>query len=333
MSIDLALVWAGIIAFAVLTYVVMDGFDLGVGILFPFIRNREQRDQMINTVAPVWDGNETWLVMGGGGLFAVFPLAYATILPALYAPIIAMLLGLVVRGVAFEYRWRTTQGVFWDFAFFGGSCLAGFCQGLSLGTLVQGINVSNRAYSGGFFDWLTPFSITTGCAVVVGYALLGSTWLILKTSGDVRTHSRRIAPPSLFLTVAAMAIVSAWTPWLHQAYLDRWFGNPTVIFSVLVPLLVIACVFVLMRALRRGNDTLPFVCALALFTLGYIGVGISFYPYIVPTTLTIWEAAAPAESLAFLLVGTCVLLPIIVMYSAYSYWVFRGKIQPGEGYH
>lgn len=333
MAIDLPLIWAGIIAFAILTYVVMDGFDLGVGILFPFFKGRERRDQMINTIAPVWDGNETWLVMGGGGLMAVFPLAYATILPALYAPILAMLLGLVVRGVAFEYRWRTKNGIFWDCAFFGGSFVAGFSQGIVLGTMVQGISVTDRAYSGPFFEWLTPFSVMTGLAVVVGYSLLGSTWLILKTTGEVQEMARKAAPACLGLTLAGIVLFSAWTPWLDRAYLDRWFGSPTVVFSGLVPALIAASVYFLVTALRKGNDTLPFFCSLALFVLGYAGVGISFYPYIVPTSLTIWQAAAPTKSLEFLLIGTCFLLPIILMYSAYAYWVFRGKVLPGEGYH
>ncbi|SIQ51710.1 cytochrome bd-I ubiquinol oxidase subunit 2 apoprotein [Rhizobium sp. RU20A] len=334
MPIDLAFIWAAIIAFGVLAYVVMDGFDLGVGILFPLFRAKHDRDVMMNSVAPVWDGNETWLVLGGGGLLAVFPLAYATILPALYMPLILMLLGLIFRGVAFEYRWRTKRWErVWDVAFAGGSLVAAFCQGIALGALVQGITVVDRAYAGGWWDWLTPFSIATGLALVIGYGLLGATWLVMKTEGDLALRARRLALPFAVATVLAMGVFSLWTPWLRPLYLDRWFGFPTAIFSVIVPLLVLGCLYLIVKGLRTGRDALPFLASLGLFVLGYIGIGISFYPYIVPTSLTIWDAAAPPESLSFLLVGAVVLVPIILAYTAYSYWVFRGKVRHGEGYH
>ncbi|MCM2473340.1 cytochrome d ubiquinol oxidase subunit II [Rhizobium sp. CG5] len=334
MIIDLAFVWAAIIAFAVLAYVVLDGFDLGVGILFPFFPEKRHRDQMMNSVAPVWDGNETWLVLGGGGLMAVFPLAYATILPALYAPIIAMLLGLIFRGVAFEYRWRTKRAEhLWNYAFAGGSILAGFSQGVALGALVQGIPVVNRAYAGGWWDWLTPFSVATGFALLLGYALLGSTWLVMKTTDELATRARRFAVVTAFLTVGAMGVFSLWTPWLEPLYLERWFSFPTAVFSVIVPVLVLGCLYLIVTGVRGNKDIRPFVAALGLFVLGYAGIGISFYPYIVPTSLTIWDAAAPDSSLKFLLVGAAVLVPIILAYTAYAYWVFRGKVDPEEGYH
>lgn len=334
MVIDLPFIWAGIIAFAVLAYVVLDGFDLGVGILFPFFPHKHDRDVMMNSVAPVWDGNETWLVLGGGGLMAVFPLAYATILPALYAPIIAMLLGLIFRGVAFEYRWRTTRGEFlWNWAFAGGSLLAAFAQGITLGALVQGIPVVDRAYAGDWWDWLTPFSIATGFAVVVGYALLGATWLVMKTTGDLLERARSIALQCCFATIIAMGVVSLWTPFLEPQYLERWFGWPTAIFSVIVPVLVLGCFALLLTGIRNHRDTQPFLAALGLFVLGFAGIGISFYPYIVPPSVTIWDAAAPDSSLSFLLVGALVLVPMILCYTVYAYWVFRGKIDPEEGYH
>ncbi|QLF71159.1 cytochrome d ubiquinol oxidase subunit II [Peteryoungia desertarenae] len=334
MPIDLPFIWAGIIAFAVLAYVILDGFDLGVGILFPLFPEKHDRDQMMNSVAPVWDGNETWLVLGGGGLLAVFPLAYATILPALYAPLILMLLGLIFRGVAFEYRWRTKRAEYlWNWAFAGGSTLAALCQGIALGALVQGIPVADRAYSGGWWDWLTPFSLATGVALVIGYALLGATWLVMKTTGHLAARARHFAFFLAFATVGAMGIFSLWTPWLKPLYLERWFGYPTMIFSVIVPLLVLACLYLIVTGLKRGHDARPFLAALGLFVLGYAGIGISFYPYIVPTSLTIWQAAAPDDSLAFLLVGAVILVPMILGYTAYAYWVFRGKINPEEGYH
>ncbi|WP_137131400.1 cytochrome d ubiquinol oxidase subunit II [Rhizobium sp. FY34] len=334
MELDLPFIWAALIAFAVLAYVVLDGFDLGVGILFPFFREKHDRDVMMNSVAPVWDGNETWLVLGGGGLMAVFPLAYATILPALYAPIIAMLLALIFRGVAFEYRWRTKRAErLWDWAFAGGSMVAAFSQGVALGALVQGIPVVNRAYAGGWWDWLTPFSIVTGFAVLIGYALLGSTWLVMRTTGSLAERSRRYALISAIITVLAMGIVSIWTPFLKPEYLDRWFRFPGAIFSICVPPLVLGCLVSLIYGLNTKRDTRPFLSALALFVIAFIGIGISFYPYIVPTSVTIWDAAGPDESLLFLLVGAAVLIPAILAYTGYAYWVFRGKIDPEEGYH
>ena len=334
MVIDYAFIWAALIAFAVLAYVVLDGFDLGVALLFPFFPEKRDRDVMMNSVAPVWDGNETWLVLGGGGLMAVFPLAYATILPALYAPLIAMLLGLIFRGVAFEYRWRTKRWEnFWNWAFAGGSLVAAFAQGIALGALVQGIPVANRAYAGGWWDWLTPFSIATGVALVIGYTLLGSTWLVMKTTGELLERARRIALVTAVLTLAAMGIFSLWTPFLEPLYLARWFSWPTAIFSVIVPLLVLGCFAILFYGLRQGRDARPFLAALGLFVLGFAGIGISFYPYMIPTSVTIWDAAAPESSLKFLLAGAVVLVPVILAYTGYSYWVFRGKVDPEEGYH
>jgi cytochrome bd ubiquinol oxidase subunit II len=334
MTFDLAFIWAGLIAFSVLAYVVLDGFDLGVGILFPFAKSSHERDVMMNSVAPVWDGNETWLVLGGGGLMAVFPLAYAVVLPALYAPLMAMLIGLVLRGVAFEFRWRTRRGQFlWDWAFAGGSFIAAVAQGLSVGALVQGIPIAGRAYAGGWWNWLTPFSALTSVAVVVGYALLGSTWLVLKTEGALQVAARGQARVTAVATIILIGLVSLWTPFLRPEYFARWFAWPTMIFSAVVPLLVAACAFGLYTGLRDRNDYTPFLSSLGLFILSFAGLGISFYPYIVPPSLSIWDAAAPDKSLAFLLVGVCIMMPLILAYTAYSYWVFRGKVRPGEGYH
>lgn len=334
MVFDLAFIWAGIIALSVIAYVILDGFDLGVGILFPFFPEKRHRDVMMNSVAPVWDGNETWLVLGGGGLMAVFPLAYATILPALYAPLIAMLIGLIFRGVAFEYRWRTKRGEFlWNWAFAGGSFIAAFSQGIALGALVQGIPVVDRAYAGGWWDWLTPFSLATGVALVVGYALLGATWLVMKTTGDLAERARRLSFVAAVQTVLSMGVFTLWTPFVGPHYIERWFGGPMAPLTLLVPLLV--CIFfgLIITGLKNRHDTRPFLCALGLFILGYIGIGISFYPFIIPNSVTIWDAAAPDKSLEFLLVGTVVLIPMIIAYTSYAYWVFRGKIDPEEGYH
>jgi cytochrome d ubiquinol oxidase subunit II len=334
MTIDLPLVWALIIAFAVFAYVVLDGFDLGVGILFPFLRTTEQRNIAMNTVAPVWDGNETWLVLGGGGLLAVFPLAYAVILSALYAPLIAMLLALVLRGVAFEFRWRTERGKFlWDWAFTGGSLVAALAQGIMLGALLQGIAVSGRTYAGGWYDWLTPFSLLTSVSVAIGYALLGAAWLIMKTEGEVRDLAYRAANVLLFAMAAAILAVSAWTPFLEAQFMRRWLSFPSVIYAAPVPLLTAGVLFYLWSSLRAQRDRPPFWATLCLFLLCYIGLGISLYPQIVPPGITIWQAAAPTNSLEFLLIGAVVLIPIILAYTGYAYWVFRGKVEAGGGYH
>lgn len=334
MAIDLALIWAGLIAFAVLAYVVMDGFDLGIGILFPFLKDSHQRDLAMNSVAPVWDGNETWLVLGGGGLFAVFPLAYSTILPALYAPIIALLLGLVFRGVSFEFRARADKSRFlWDFGFAGGSMVAALAQGIALGALVQGIPVEDRAYAGGWWDWLTPFSVLTGVALVVGYALLGATWLVMKTEGEPARYARRASWITGVATFVLIGVVSVITPFLNPVYLDRWFAWPTMIFSFVVPALLLGCAWLLYRGLVLERDAQPFLAALGIFVLCYVGILIGFYPYIVPPSISIWQAAAPDSSLKFLLVGALVLIPVILAYTAYAYWVFRGKVDPHEGYH
>jgi cytochrome d ubiquinol oxidase subunit II len=334
MPFDLPFIWAGLIAFAVLAYVLFDGFDLGIGILFPFVKGERERDQMMNSVAPVWDGNETWLVLGGGGLMAAFPLAYAVVMPALYAPITAMLLGLVFRGVAFEFRFRTQRAKFlWDLAFAGGSAMATFAQGIALGALVQGIPVAGRAYAGGWWDWLSWFSILTGVALVVGYALLGATWLIMKTTGPVQEHAYRFAWGAGLGTLALIGIVSLVTPFLDPIFMARWFAFPAVIYTAPVPLLVATAAFVLFRGLLKRQERTPFFAAMSLFVLSYIGLGISFYPYIVPPSITIWSSAAPDASLEFLLVGAAILIPLILCYTAYAYWVFRGKVSTETGYH
>jgi cytochrome d ubiquinol oxidase subunit II len=332
--IDIPVLWAFIIAFAVFVYVVMDGFDLGLGMLFPLFPKKADRDVMMNTVAPVWDGNETWLVLGGGGLMAAFPLAYAVLMPALYTPMIAMLIGLIFRGVAFEFRWRTQrERNLWDIAFAAGSLLAAMAQGVALGAILQGIHVEGRHYGGGWWDWLTPFSILTGLSVVVGYALLGATWLVMKTEGELRDEAYRLSWWLLFAMIAAMGAVSLATPFLHMEYANRWFKWPNIVLTAPVPIAVAGVTLLLLRSLANKQDYRPFFLTLALFGLSYAGLGISMWPYIVPRSITIWQAASPENSQIFMLFGVAILIPMILGYTAWAYYVFRGKVNPESGYH
>jgi cytochrome d ubiquinol oxidase subunit II len=330
---DLTTVWAFIIAFAVFAYVVMDGFDLGIGILFPAITVGHGRNRAMNAIAPVWDGNETWLVMGGGGLLAAFPLAYAVILPATYPLIIAMLLGLIFRGVAFEFRWRDERHrPFWDLAFFGGSLVAALSQGMVLGAILQGIRVADRHYAGSWWDWLTPYTLLTGLGVVAGYALLGACWLVWKLEGGVQEKVRRLAVRSAIATLALMAAVSLYNLSLLPEYRERWLGTPEIYFASQVPLLTVIIAGLLFYGLAKKWELAPFLLALLLFLLGMAGVGVTMWPYVVPGALTIWDTAAPARSQWFMLVGAIITIPLILAYTGWAYWVFRGKVG-GEGYH
>lgn len=336
MGIDLPLVWTGIIAFGLMMYVIMDGFDLGIGILFCAMPDREDRDVMVNTVAPVWDGNETWLVLGGAGLMAAFPLAYSVLLSALYLPLVLMLLGLIWRGVAFEFRFKADEHhkPFWDWAFMLGSFGATFFQGVSLGAFINGFKVQGTRFMGGPMDWLTPFSLFTGLGLVVAYALLGATWLIIKTEGALHDRMVRLARPVLLTLLAVIATVSLWTPLAHPGVAARWFSLPNLLLFAPVPLLVGLTAWFLLRALQGGDPGVrPFVLALFLLFLGYSGLAISLWPNIIPPGISIRAAAAPPQSMGFALVGALLIIPVILGYTAWSYYVFRGKVRAGEGYH
>lgn len=336
MGIDLPLIWAIIILFGVMMYVIMDGFDLGIGLLFLAVDPKEDRDLMMNTVAPVWDGNETWLVLGGAGLLAAFPVAYSVILSALYLPLILMLVGLIFRGVAFEFRFKVPAGKrrMWDKSFAGGSLLATFFQGVTLGAFIDGFAVRDGEFVGGAFDWLTPFSVFVGLGLIVAYALLGSTWLVMKTEGALQARMRRASYRLSWALLAVIVAISVWTPLAHQAIRDRWFTWPHMVWFAPVPALVLAVTWGLQSSLRReSTHALPFVLTLALIFLGYSGLGISFWPNVLPPSMSIWEAAGPPQSLGFALVGALLIIPMILMYTAWSYWVFRGKVRHGEAYH
>jgi cytochrome d ubiquinol oxidase subunit II len=335
----LPVVWIGILGFAIALYVILDGFDLGIGILFPFAPTDEERDQMINSIAPFWDGNETWLILGGGGLWIAFPKAFAIIMPALYIPVILMLLALIFRGVAFEFRHVSKPNHKpWDIAFSLGSALAAFSQGLILGGLIQGIAVSDGKFSGGPLDWLTPFSIMCGLGLMVGYALLGAGFLIIKTVGPVQERSREQAARLLAGLLLYIAVVSIWTPLQEPRIAERWFSFPNLFFFSPVPLLTALFAFLCYRGIKTGREILPFVMSIGLFFLAYTGLAISKFPYLVPPAsgsqgLDIWQTAAAPESQIFVLIGVLILLPVILSYTVLSYWAFQGKVRPGEGYH
>ncbi len=335
MGIDLPLIWAGIIGFGLMMYVVMDGFDLGIGILFPFVQGREDRDTMVNTVAPVWDGNETWLVLGGAGLLAAFPLAYSVLLSALYLPLVTMLAGLIWRGVGFEFRFKADESHrwFWDHAFAWGSYIATFSQGVCLGAFINGFTVTGPSYDGGALEFLTPFSIFTGVSLLVAYALLGATWLIMKTEGDLQARMVALARPITLVLLVVIGLVSLWTPLVHAEVAQRWFTLPNLFFFAPIPVLVLGTVALMLKVLKRETHAAPFLLALALLFFGYSGLAISLYPNIIPPSVTIWDAAAPAQSMGFTLVGALFIIPIILAYTAWSYYVFRGKVKAGEGYH
>jgi cytochrome bd ubiquinol oxidase subunit II len=334
-ALDFVPLWTLILGFGVFMYVLMDGFDLGVGILFRRAPGDAARDLMMNSVAPIWDGNETWLVLGGVALLAAFPLAFSIILPALYFPILVMLMALIFRGIAFELRFKAAPSSRhrWDAAFHYGSLVATLAQGFVLGAFVQGFRVEGRFFAGGSFDWLTPFSVLTAISLVLGYGLLGATWLIMKTEGMLQDWARAQARWLLMSVVLSIAIVSVWTPFLQPKIMERWFSWPNIALLSPVPIVTVWLALALWRAIDRRSEFVLFMGAMALFTMGYLGLAISLWPNIVPHSISLWDAAAAPRSQAFLIVGTLFLLPVIVGYTAWSYWVFRGKVRAEAGYH
>lgn len=330
----LPVVWIGIIGLAVTLYVILDGFDLGMGILFPTVRDEAMRDQMMNTVAPFWDGNETWLVLGGGALWIGFPLAFGIVMPALYEPVTILLLALIFRGVAFEFRWvAKPDHRAWDWAFIGGSYAAAFAQGLVLGGIVQGITVADGLFAGGSLDWATPFAVMCGFGLVAGYAMLGAGWLMMRTEGPVADHARQLAPWLLALLAAFVLAVSVWTPLMSDRIATRWFSFPNVALLWPFPVATAALFALVWYAIRRGGDVVPFFGTVGIFLLCLAGLALSNFPYIVPPSVTIWRAAASPASQVFALIGVLLLMPVILGYTVFVYWMFRGKLKVGEGYH
>jgi cytochrome bd ubiquinol oxidase subunit II len=335
MVLDLVPIWTALLALSVFYYVVFDGFDLGVGILYGLVRREADGGLVMNSIAPVWDGNETWLVFGGLGLLVAFPLAFAIIIPAVYCPILIMLLALVFRGVAFEFRFKQRMlRRIWDGAFCAGSTVATFAQGIVLGTFIQGFKVDGRHFTGTSFDWFSPFPLAIGFALVFGYSLLGAAWLILKTEGELQDWARRAGSVCLIVVLAAILGVSIWTPIANEAIARRWFSWPDIVFLSLVPIITALIAVGEWYALRqRQHEFLPFLGAIGLFMMSFIGIAISLWPMIVPYHYSLWEAASSSSTQAFMLIGTLFLLPVILMYTGWSYWVFRGKISETLGYH
>ena len=331
----LPVLWFGVIGFGVLMYVLLDGFVLGIGVLAPFARDSQDLDLMMNTAAPIWDGNETWLVLGGAGLLAAFPVAYSVALSGLYLPVLLMLIALIFRGVAFEFRFKATRAKrFWGGAFAAGSTFAAFAQGVILGAIVEGMPLRDGRYVEGAFGWFSPFAMLTGVALVFGYALLGSTWLILKTEGRLQRVSRYMARPLVLVVVAFMGLVSAWLPFLDSRIMARWFEGGSFWWLAPVPVAALANALWLWRAsLREGRDATPFILTLSFFVLGFVGLVLGLWPNIIPPNLTIWDAASPPSSQGFMLVGMVILLPAILGYTWWSYRVFAGKVSADAGYH
>jgi cytochrome d ubiquinol oxidase subunit II len=333
-SLSLVPIWTAILAIGVFLYVALDGFDLGVGMLYNFAPDRRARDLVMNSIAPIWDGNETWLILGSVGLLAAFPVAFAIIIPAVYFPILLMLLALIFRGLAFEFRYRDAEHrTFWDHGFAVGSALAAFAQGVVLGAFIQGFQVEGRQFVGGSFDCFTPFSIFTGIALMFGYALLGAGWLVIKTEGPLQDWARGLGRYCLIGVTLAVAVVSLWTPYVDANIAARWFSWPNIVFLAPVPLITVALVWYAWRSLNDQSEYAPFLAALGLFVMSYLGIAISLWPMIVPGHFTLDQAAASQSTQAFLLIGTLVLLPTILLYTAWSYWVFRGKVRADIGYH
>ncbi len=332
---DLVHLWLGLVGLVVILYVILDGFILGVAILFPSADDERERDTMMNSISPVWDANQTWIVFGGGALFATFPMIYTVLFSALYIPLLTFLFGLIFRGVAFEFRANASpdRKAIWNRAFFGGSLVAAFAQGLTLGAYISGVKVSGGSFAGGAFDWLNPFSVMVGLALIAGYILLGSTYLVIKTTGAIQERAYRQAFKSALVVAGFMVLVSIWTPLHDPSILARWFSTPRIYFVWVFPLMGLVSFFLLIRSLKQRREIMPFISSLLLFISAYIGLQAGIYPYAIPPSVTIYDAAAQRETLIFTLWGVCIVLPVVLGYTVYSYWVFRGKILAEEGYH
>ncbi len=329
----LVTVWSSLIALAIILYVILDGFSLGVALLFPTARDEEERDLLMASIAPVWDANQTWIVFGGGALFVAFPMVYGVLFSALYVPLLTFIFGLIFRGVALEFRANATRKGPWNRAFFYGSLTAVMAQGLTLGGIISGIRVAGDRFAGGALDWLNPFSVMVGIALISGYLLLGSTYLIIKTTGPVQDRAYRQALRSGMVVLGFQVLVTFWTPLHYPTVLTRWFSSPTVYFIWTFPTLGLIAFYGLTRSLKARREVLPFFCTVVLFFAGYLGLAASLYPYALPPSITFQEAVAQSETLRFTLWGGLIVLPLVLAYMVYSYIVFRGKVGREKYYH
>ena len=324
-------VWFVILALFLFLYVMLDGFDLGVGILSLTSSSEERRGILMTSLSNVWDANETWLVIMGGALFGAFPLAYSTILQALYIPIFLMIFGFIFRAVAFEFREHANRKFFWNIAFGAGSFLAALGQGFALGAILQGIAVDELGhFIGGTWDWLGLRSILVALTLIQGYVLSGSTYLIMKTEGALQsTHywTARISAVTTFIGAVYLTIT---TPIFYESARERLFAQPLVYIFVLIPLLGTLLVFLLLRSLYLEQERTPFIWTILLFLLSFLGLGLIIFPYIIPTQITIYQAAASPSSLVFMIIFVGFLIPIMLAYNIYQYVVFRGKVTGGN---
>jgi cytochrome bd ubiquinol oxidase subunit II len=321
----LPIFWASLIAFAMLFYVILDGYDLGVGILTGTTRDEGFKDTMMNAIAPFWDGNEVWLVLIGAGLFAAFPMVYAIFLPAFYLPMALMLIGLIFRGVAFEFRYHAGRyRRFWTLGFFLGSFMVSLVQGIAIGRMVQGLSIVNGQYAGGAFDWLTPFSLFCGFGLAIGYMLLGAAWLVFKTEGPLREWAYERLRWLLVAVLVVLAVVFLYTLAIHLRVRDRFFKDA---WLMIFPLIIALASISLWTGIRRRLDWVPYGMAVVIFFAAFIALEASFWPYLIPFTVTIETAAAPVQSLRFLFYGAgIVVFPVILVYTGMVYWILRGKI-------
>jgi cytochrome bd ubiquinol oxidase subunit II len=320
-------VWFAVLALFLFLYVMLDGFDLGVGILSITASTEERRSILMTSLGNVWDANETWLVLMGGALFGAFPLAYGTILQALYIPIMMMIFGLIFRAVAFEFREHANTKFLWNVAFGGGSFLAALGQGFALGGILQGINVDSAGhFIGGTWDWFGLRSLLVALTLIQGYVLIGSTYLILKTEGELQNTHNLTAKISAVTTFIGAVYLTITTPIFSVSAREKLFDAPLVYIFALIPLLGALLIFLLLKSLFSEQENRPFVWTLLLFLLSFIGLGLVIFPYIIPTQITIYQAAASPSSLVFMIIFIGFLIPIMLAYNIYNYIVFKGKV-------
>lgn len=329
---DIVDIWIALLGLTIILYVVLDGFGLGIALLFPVMKSEDERDRLIESIAPVWDANQTWLVFGGGGLFVAFPLLYGVLSSALYIPLFTLLYGLIFRGVSFEFRANSVRKKFWELSFFWGSLVAVVAQGLTLGGVLTGARVSAGNFAGNPFDWLTPFSLAAALGLIAGYLLLGSTYLIIKTDREIQDRAFRYAFRAANVVLIFQVLMIAWTPFHYPQALTKWMSAPRAYFIWIFPVLTLLSYYSIVTSLHKRKEIMPFVSSVVFFLAGFLGLFATMYPHALPPDITFYDATAERATLRFTLWGAVVILPVVLGYTIYSYRVFRGKVH-GEGYH